>query len=150
MVDLLINITTKSGFIKNLLPGDIVLPDRGFNIDELIATVGPSIQIHAFIKGRRQLSGKEVDSTRSIANVIIHVERVIGAVRQKYTMLESTIPIKLVMKREGKEHPALDKIVLVACALTNIGQFLKGSKHGSIKYFNRGKLIDYFTIVLSP
>ena len=35
-------ITTKSGFIKNLLPGDIVLADRGFNIDELIATVGAS------------------------------------------------------------------------------------------------------------
>ena len=32
-------------------------------------------------------------------------------------MLESTIPINLVMKSEGKEHPALDKIVLVACAL---------------------------------
>ena len=106
-------ITTKSGFIKNLLPRDIVLADRGFNIDELIATVGASIQIPAFTKVKRQLSGKEVDSTRSIANVRIHVERIIGAVRQKYTMLESTIPINLVMKREGKEHPTLDKIVLV-------------------------------------
>ena len=26
---------TKFGFIKNLLPGDIVLADCGFNIDEL-------------------------------------------------------------------------------------------------------------------
>ena len=69
---------------------------------------------------QKHLENAEVDSTRSIANVRIHVEQVIGAVRQKYTMLESTIPINLVMKREGKEHPALDKIVLVACALTNI------------------------------
>ena len=53
-------ITTKSGFIKNLLPGDIVLADRGFNIDDLIATVGASIQIPAFTNGKRQLSGKEV------------------------------------------------------------------------------------------
>ena len=50
-------ITTKSGFIKNLLAGDIVLVDRGFNIDELIATVGASIPIPAFTKGKRQLSG---------------------------------------------------------------------------------------------
>ena len=37
-------------------------------------------------------------------------------------MLESTIPINLVMKREGKEHPTLDKIVLVACAPTYVHQ----------------------------
>ena len=43
---------TKSGFIKNLLllPGDIVLADCGFNIDELIATVAASIHIPAFTK----------------------------------------------------------------------------------------------------
>ena len=112
-------ITTKSGFI-NVLSGDIVLAYHGFNINELIATVWSSIQIPAFTKGKRQLSGKEVDSTISISNVRIHVERVFGAVRQKYTILESTIPINLVMKREGKEHAALDKLVLVSRALTNI------------------------------
>ena len=55
----------------------------------------------------------------TVVAYFFHVESVIGAVRQKYTMLESTIPIKLVMKREEKEHPASDKIVSVACALFN-------------------------------
>ena len=66
------------GFITNIL----VLADRGFNIYEKIATVGFSIQIHAFTKGKGQLSGNYVDSTMSIANVNvrIHVEKVIGAV----------------------------------------------------------------------
>ncbi|KAK2140238.1 hypothetical protein LSH36_1426g00007, partial [Paralvinella palmiformis] len=34
-------------------------------------------------------------TTRRIASVRIHVERVIGVVRQKYTMLQCTIPITL-------------------------------------------------------
>ena len=116
------HLTQNSSFLKKLLPGDVVLADRGFDVDELLASVGATIKIPTFTRGKTQLSGKDIEKTRSIANVRIHVERVIGVVRQKYTMLESTIPITLVIKNSGQEEPMLDKIVFVACALTNLCQ----------------------------
>ena len=37
-----------------------------------------------------QLSAIEIEDTRKIANVRIHVESIIGAVRQRYTILSAT------------------------------------------------------------
>ena len=75
------------------MPGDIVLTDRGFNIEDSIAYRGTTLNIPAFTRGKSQLSPKEVVDTRRIANVRIHVERVIGSVRQKYTILNATTPL---------------------------------------------------------
>jgi hypothetical protein len=86
-------ITENCGFLNKLLPGDLVLADRGFDIRESVGVMCAEVHIPAFTKGKKQLSVKEVESTRKIANVRIHVERVIGSVRQKYTMLQSTVPI---------------------------------------------------------
>ena len=78
------------------------------------------LHIPAFTKGKDQLSALEVEQIRSIANVRIHVERVIGLVRQKYSILQSTIPIHFVKCRHGEDIPLIDRIVRVSCALTNI------------------------------
>ena len=59
----------------------------------------------------------EIEETRKIANVRIHVEQVIGNVRQKYTILKDTLPIDFVTSRDGS--PLIDSIVRVCCALTN-------------------------------
>ena len=58
--------------------------------------------------------------TTCIANVRIHVEHVIGNVRQKYSILQSTLPIDFVITRAGEEVPLIDQIVCVCCALTNM------------------------------
>ncbi len=42
----------------------------------------------------RKLTGIEVEQSRCIANLRIHVERMIGAVRQKFTILSATHPIE--------------------------------------------------------
>ena len=78
------------------------------------------LHIPAFTKGKNQLSAMEVTETRTIANVWIHVKRVIGNVKQKYSILQSTLPIHYLIKREGEECPVVDRIVRVCCALCNV------------------------------
>ena len=113
-------ITENCGILKKLLPGDVILADHGFDIAESVGTMQARLHIPAFTKGKSQLSALEVEETRSIANVRIHVERVIGLVRQKYTILQSTLPIHFVMKRAGEDIPVIDRIIRVCCALTNV------------------------------
>ncbi|XP_065892171.1 uncharacterized protein [Dysidea avara] len=114
------HLTEQCGILKKLLPGDVVLADRGFDIAESVAMMQAQLYIPAFTKGKQQLSAMEVESTRKIANVRIHVERVIGCVRQKYSILRGIIPIDFVTKRLGEEIPAIDRIVRVCCALNNV------------------------------
>jgi len=47
------------------------------------------------------------------------MERVIGLVRQKYTILQSTLPINLIASGEGENVSVIDKIVTVCSALCN-------------------------------
>ena len=67
------------------MPGDVVLADRGFDIAESVGFYCAEVKIPAFTKGKKQLSGADVESTRRIASVRIYVERVIGLIRNKYT-----------------------------------------------------------------
>ena len=48
------------------------------------------------------------------------MERVIGLVRQKYTILSSTIPIDLVMIKDDEGFTTMDKIAHVCCSLVNL------------------------------
>ncbi|KAJ8037752.1 hypothetical protein HOLleu_18645 [Holothuria leucospilota] len=75
-----------SDFLGKLDAGDIILADRGFNIDDSVGVFGCEIKYPVFTKGKKKLSGEEVEETRRITNVRIHVERVIGSLRQKYSL----------------------------------------------------------------
>lgn len=57
--------------------------------------------------------------TRGIANVRIHVERVIGLLRRKYTILEGTLPTDFLNSANG-EVPMIDRILRVCVALVNL------------------------------
>lgn len=68
------------------------------------------LYIPAFTKGKSQL----VEETRKIANVriiLLYVEHVISNVRQKYSILQSTIPIYFLQKRSNEDIPLIDQIV---------------------------------------
>ena len=112
-------ITEHCGVLNKLLPGDLVLADRGFDIEDSVGLYAARLQIPSFTKGKPQLSALDIETTRSLANVRIHVERVIGTIRQKYAILgHSVIPIHYLMS-DGNESSLLDKIAVVCCALTN-------------------------------
>ena len=79
-----------------------------------------ALYIPSFTKGKNQLSALEIEDTRTIANVRIHMERVIGCVRQKFSILQSTLPIHFLIIRKGKEEPLIDRIIRICCALNNL------------------------------
>jgi hypothetical protein len=72
-----------------------------------------------FTKGKKQLEKVDVDWSRELSIVRIHVERVIGVLKQKYTILQSIIPIALISDNNNI-NTTIDKIVKVCCALVNI------------------------------
>ena len=113
-------LTEHCGILTKLLPGDIVLADRGFDIADSVGAFRAQLHIPTFTKGKNQLSAIEVERTRSIANVRINVERVIGLVRQKFSIFQETLPIDMVIKRTGEECPLIDRIARVCCTLCNI------------------------------
>eukprot|EP00794_Sanderia_malayensis_P002557 gene2557-2953_t len=78
------------------------------------------LAIPAFTRGKDQLDPIDVEKTRGIANVRIHVERVIGLLRRKYTILQSTLPIDYLICSNGSQSPLIDKIIRVAASLTNL------------------------------
>ena len=114
-----VHLTEYSGLLKNLLPGDVILADRGFTIQDSAGMYCAEVKIPAFTRGKKQLRKMEVDTTRQLAHVRIHVERVIGVVRQKSTILQSTLPISLIMCDKDKNISTINKIVTICCALCN-------------------------------
>lgn len=115
-------ITISSEFFQKLVEGDVVMADRGFLIKEELKGRGVELNIPAFTKGKNQLHPIELEETRNIANVRIHVERVIGQLKSKYTILHQfKFPLHMVTKRVCDPHvPVIDQIVTVCCALTNL------------------------------
>ena len=112
-------ITEHCSLLQNLLPGDTVLADRGFDISDSVGFHCSILKIPTFTKGRSQLFGIEVEQTRRIANVRIHVERVIRNIRKKFSFLSATQPVDFVTSMD-KSVTVLDKTVCVSCALANM------------------------------
>ena len=117
-------LTDNCGILKKLLPGDLVMADRGFTIQESLMLHKAELAIPAFTKGKDQLDPVDVEQTRGIANVRIHVERVIGLLRSKYTILSGILPIDFLQcDHTGSQEakiPMIDRITTVCAALTNL------------------------------
>ena len=113
-----------SGIIDKSLPGDLVLADRGFTIQELLMSRHVNIAIPAFTRGKEQLDPIHIEKTTGIANVRIHVERIIVLLRRKYTILGGILPIDFLMcTPNGSQEvsvPLTDRVLNVCCALVNL------------------------------
>lgn len=85
-------LTENCGFLNNLCPLDTVRADRGFTVTESVGLQQGKLIIPAFTKGKEQLDPLDVEPPRGIASVRIHLDRVIGFLRRKYTILEGPLP----------------------------------------------------------
>ena len=112
------HLTVSSGLLRHLKYGDLVLADRGFDIIDDLAMVGASLAIPPFTRGKPQLSQREVEFSRQLSNIRIHVERAIGRMKT-YKILNSMLPIRLI-KQDHETECTIDKIVFVCAALCNL------------------------------
>ncbi len=95
------------------------MADRGFTCDEYARMAMAKIKTPPFTKGKKQLEKVEIDWSRELSLVRIHVERVIGVLKQKYTILQNVIPISLIPDNNDNKS-TIDKIVRVCCACINL------------------------------
>uniref|UniRef100_A0AAZ1XAQ3 THAP-type domain-containing protein n=1 Tax=Oreochromis aureus TaxID=47969 RepID=A0AAZ1XAQ3_OREAU len=114
------HVTEQCGILNKLLPGDVVLADRGFDIRDVVGMMCAEVKIPAFTRGFCQLDAKDIENTRAIAHLRIHVERVSGSLGNKFKMLHTTMPIRSLLPCEGEDVTFLDKIVRVCCVLVNM------------------------------
>jgi len=110
-------ITNKSGFLKLLQPGDVVLADKGFpQIEPDLNDAGAFLVMPPFKRGNRQFSSFENSQGYQCSSVRIHVERAIR--RLKYFQILSFLTIDLI--------PHIDKItVAIAFICNNMPELIK-------------------------
>lgn len=136
-------ITEHCGVLNHLIPGDIVLADRGFNISDSVGVMQAQLHIPAFAKGKNQLSAMEIEGTRTIANVRIHIERVIGNLRKKYSILQSTLPIDFLITWSDENIPLIDYIIVVCYALSMcVNQLFHSIDNNCFALFNSGRSLQ--------
>lgn len=94
------------------------MADRGFLIADDLKKIGASLVMPAFKGSRSQLESDETEMSRLLANVRIHVERVIGDLRKRFTILRGPIKTRD-MCTDPHDESFVDKIVTVCCCLHN-------------------------------
>ena len=99
--------------------GDVILADRGFTCNEYARMAMAEVKTPPFTKGKKQLEKLDIDWSRELSTVRIHVERIIGVLKQKYTILQSILPITLIPDYKDSKS-TIDKIVQVCCVCVNL------------------------------
>lgn len=98
------------------------MADRGFTIEDDVALYGAKLQIPSFTRGKKQLSQREVELSQQLARVRIHVERIIGLIKNKYTILKGPLPVNVLKHKDDVDISHIDKILTVCAALCNLSQ----------------------------
>nr|CAI5819440.1 unnamed protein product [Callosobruchus analis]CAI5826911.1 unnamed protein product [Callosobruchus analis] len=62
-------LTEGCGILENLLPGDVILADRGFLIGEIVGLHMAKVVTPAFLKGKKQMDPQNIEETRKVASV---------------------------------------------------------------------------------
>jgi hypothetical protein len=97
------------------------LADHGFDVTNNVAVDGASLDIPGLTKECEQLNAGKIEKTRNIANANTHVERVIGAVLQRFTILSATGVLSMdLIQTQTTDGVLLDAVVKVCCALNNL------------------------------
>ena len=103
-------ITRCSGILDLVEAGDSVMADKGFDIEDLLRGKSVSLNLPPFLESRSQFSAAEVQQTKMIAKVRIHVESAIRRIKE-YHIFDSDIPYSML--------GSINQLYTVVCLLTN-------------------------------
>ena len=84
-------IVNVSGFLEKLNPGDAVMADRGFNIQDLLA-IHDSILIAPPMMHKNNVSARASTATRRVATSRVHIECMIRRLKS-FNFLRGVIPL---------------------------------------------------------
>ena len=104
-------ITRKSNLLELCETGDAIMVDKGFLISDMTTAKGIDLIIPPFKQQKRRLSRREVEETRTIANLRIHVERQMERIKN-FNILKTVIPINMAHQ--------VSKIWKLCARLTNL------------------------------
>lgn len=98
-------ITVDSGFLDLVQPGDVVMADKGFpGIKSGLEQVQAVLVMPPFLQNSDQFSEREVTETYNIAQVRIHVERLIQRIKWCYNILNTRVPTELISAMSDVFH----------------------------------------------
>ena len=103
-------ITRQCGFLQLLNPGDVIMADKGFNIQDLLAIHHTRLLAPPIMK-KGCINAKSSTATRRIAKARVHVERIIRKLKC-FCFLRGTIPLSF--------KPYLNSVLKVCAALVNL------------------------------
>ena len=86
------------------------MADKGFDIEDLLREKGESLNLPPFLENRNQFSAAEVQQTKMIAKLRIHVERAIRRIKE-YHIFDCAVPLSML--------GSINQIYTFVCLLTN-------------------------------
>ena len=90
--------------------GDSIMSDKGFDVQDIFAPHGVTVNIPTFFRKKNQMSGETVIRDRKIASKRVHVERFIGLAKT-YLILSQPL--------NTSETQLSSDIIFVCCMLCN-------------------------------
>lgn len=104
-----VEITKKSKMLTLLEPGDGVMADKGFLIEQMLSEVGATLIIPP-LKRSSQLSTEDTKKTQAIARLRILVERAISRVKE-YHIWDGPVPLSMT--------GSVNQLWAVCCLMSN-------------------------------
>ena len=104
-------ITEDSNVVQKFHPGFIAMFDKGFTVQDIFLPRQVKVKVPPFVRSKRQFTPSEISECKRIARARIHIERVMGRLKE-FRLLDHTLPLTLL--------DIIDEVWLIAAAITNL------------------------------
>ena len=102
----------RSGLLDLLEPGDQILADKGFTIQDLLTPIGCELAIPAFLSSNGQFTKKDLVKSKQIHNLRVRVEQAIRRVKE-FHFFDKIVPLSMA------GTCSINQLWTVACLITN-------------------------------